>query len=282
LLRKINNQHSSIYYLLSCKALLKLSYNQILNYADYFIFDTLLNQLLLKKIKSSLEKEKFFFFSFKKNSLSINNLLIFVKQIIANLLDKIFRSENLLSIPYGTREIKKRVKQKVDSALQYSCFNVQLFKFNIINTRLALKYISRTISYQISDKKFKIFLSRFFLIKSYINIKSIFFNKSSKFYKVLCAIYFLQLDQFVMVLFKQTAFLPKRVIKFYLKTAFKVEHFIYKSFSLVKNNCIKKIVSWLTGTKPRVFYLRYLDNVFFSFSKKQKILNKFKSAVFFL
>lgn len=54
------NQKSDLYHLLGNKILIQLSYNQIINCADYFILDKSLHYILLNQLRTSIERETYF------------------------------------------------------------------------------------------------------------------------------------------------------------------------------------------------------------------------------
>lgn len=278
------NRNISVYHLLGNKILIKLSYNQIINCADYFIFDNGLHYILLEQLRKSIEKESYFadFFNQKKSYQSNFKTLIIIKQITANILDKFFK-DSFLSYPFNFQLLKSNIKiqQKLDKSLASSNFCLQLTNFKIIN-EVGLKYVLKIIGGTILDKKFYIFISKLFT--NIINVKDIFIDRSSKFFKIVCNIYLLQLDKYVIKYFKENNYIFKKIENSIL---FKTENLVFKALAVIKTHLynIQHLKAFFLKQKRLnaniIHYIRYFDQIFFSVDKLFDTLNRFKKTLIF-
>jgi hypothetical protein len=283
------NRSIELYHLLENTTLIKLSCNQILTCADYFILDKNLHRLLLSQYRRSIHEESFFsdFFINKKNYPSNLKTLLVVKQVIANILNVCFKKSLMLK-PFNFQVFKTNIhtQRKLDKALKDTNFSLQLANFTI-GSKVAFTYILKVISSYILDKKFYNFLKKFFLIKNSINIKNLFLDKSSKLYQVICNIYLLQVDTFIGGFFKKHSCILTGGVASYGNLRLHTELLAIKALTFIQNHCSTffKHLSF-NNTKPhlktsRVYYIRYFQEVFFAVGSISKLFHTFRKGLIF-
>lgn len=282
-----------LYHLLVNKKLIILSYYQILDCPENFVFDINLRYYLSKDKKFFLQKkvikiiQKEIYRYLKKRTLymckaelqskqlfkhsDLKDLII--KQIVANIIEKIVKIE--ICVPLNLKK-QKETYQELKKAIKNSNIAIQFSNFEILNNT-SLTYMVKIIQQITHDKKFIDFFK--WLICN-TNLKDLS-KKASKFYKLLYMILFTKLDHFVLYLCKKNinkclySSVKKsknlKIVEFLVSQAlilFEKKHFL----------AFKKEQGFLIQRKqiiPAFYYIRYLSNIFFGFVNKSIYSNFF-------
>lgn len=289
-----------IYHLLTNQNLIKLSYNQILDYPENFIFDINLRYCLSKDKKKFLQnqlikliqKDITIFFSYqfletktKKSSSaylkwSLKNIVI--KQVIANILANILQNSTL-DFPPNFKVAKERKKAGKDLKMLLKKTNscIHFYNFNSIN-KVNLNFFLQSLGHFIKDQKFIRFFEQIILENKFDNL----FNKYSKFDEIISNLYLLHLDYFIFYFCNNNLKLFKN--KLYFKNKKKTEFLISKALFFIKQKDLfvfKKQINLNNKTIQKIssfYYLRYLDNIFFCisntflYSHSFQLINKIK------